>query len=103
MGRVRRVQVIVEVEAGDGVLTKYEVIGQTGAIYGKRTRIGVTPVYGNPGEAATQVHVEIDAMLIPIGSEQLVSITEHPLGPEELSAGADAPQTIVMRELPPSR
>lgn len=97
MGSVKRVQLLVEVEADGepGVITRYEVVGKTGSIYGRRTMLNIEPIYGNPGEAATQVKVQIDAMLIPIGSEQLVSITEHEEGAAPLPSG----ETIVLREL----
>ncbi|AWN07716.1 hypothetical protein HOT31_gp045 [Microbacterium phage Hendrix] len=103
MGKVHRVQVIVEIEADNepGILTRYEVIGKPGDIYSRRTRIGVTPHYGNPGEPATQVEVSIDAMLIPIGRDQLISITEEPLDDHELEGPAVS--TVIARQLPPGR
>ena len=79
MGKVHAVRLIVEVDAGDGVLTRYEVNGRAGTTWGRRTRMTITPHYGNPGMPATQVEVHMDAMLVPLDNEQLVSITEHPL------------------------
>ncbi|QNJ55933.1 hypothetical protein SEA_RASPUTIA_43 [Microbacterium phage Rasputia] len=103
MGRVRRVRLIVESEGavGDepGTVTTYEVIGQTGGIYGRRPYIKIDPIYGNPGEAATQVKVEIDAMIIPLGSEQLISIVEH----VEQQAIQGPIQVIKLSELPPGK
>lgn len=101
MGRVHRVQVIVDIEADaePGVLTRYEVIGQTGSIYEKRPHIEIRPVYGNPGEEATQVFVNIDAMLIPVGNEQLVKIIEESLQSELPATERSTSAPIVLREL----
>ncbi len=89
MGKVLSMSFLIEVDAGDGVMTRYEVRGLPGTIYNRKVHIDVEPIYGNPGEPATQVRVAIDAMLIPDGNYQLVSITEHPLpGENELPEGS---------------
>lgn len=84
MGRIHKVKIFLEIESDNepGVLSTYEVVGTPGDIYQRRTSVRVTPHYGNPGEGPTQVEVKIDAMLLPVGRDQLLTIRERAITPE---------------------
>ncbi|QGZ16695.1 hypothetical protein PBI_DEWDROP_47 [Microbacterium phage Dewdrop] len=102
MGKVHSVRILVDIEADNepGVLTHYEVIGKPGSIYGRKTHIEIKPHYGNPGEGPTQVEVHLDAMLVPVDHEQLLSIVEERLQAEleRRQAQAAIQGPIVVRE-----
>jgi len=106
MAKVRRVEILVEVEVDDepGKVTRYQVIGATGSIYRRNTHIEVKPHYGNPGMPATQVEVHIDAMLLPIGNETLVSIVveDAPVSDDRRLPPVVIPQQMItMKEIVP--
>lgn len=102
---VRRVELLVEVEAGDGMVTTYKVVGQPGRIWGRGMNADIKPHYGNPGEGPTQVEIHLDCMLIPVGNEQLHSITEEPLVGELESRqnGSAGGETIVIQAIESGR